>query len=70
MLYTGRERGEHRRIGLARSRDGVHWERDLHFAPIAGTEAWDREVVCDPTVEVLPDADARVVRRRRRGESG
>ncbi len=56
MLYTGRARGERRRIGLARSRDGVQWERDPAFPPIAGSEAWDREVVCDPTVEVTPDA--------------
>jgi hypothetical protein len=55
MLYTGRDRGERRRIGLARSADGVHWERDPNFKPIAGTENWDREVVCDPTVEVLAD---------------
>ena len=27
MLYTGRDRRENRRIGLARSRDGVRWER-------------------------------------------
>lgn len=54
MLYTGRARGEQRRIGLARSSDGVHWERDADFTPIAGSEPWDREVVCDPTVELLP----------------
>ncbi|HLH41048.1 MAG TPA: hypothetical protein VKX39_18000 [Bryobacteraceae bacterium] len=56
MLYTGRARGERRRIGLARSRDGVQWERDPAFPPIAGSEPWDREVVCDPSVEVTPDA--------------
>jgi predicted GH43/DUF377 family glycosyl hydrolase len=55
MLYTGRARGERRRMGLARSRDGVEWERDAGFTPIAGSEAWDREVVCDPTVEVTRD---------------
>jgi len=55
MLYTGRDRGERRRIGLARSSDGVHWERDAGFPPIASTEAWDREVVCDPSVEVVGD---------------
>ncbi len=55
MLYTGRDRGERRRIGLARSSDGVHWERDFRFMPIAGTEPWDREVVCDPSVEVMGD---------------
>ena len=52
MLYTGRGRGERRRIGLASSRDGVDWERVLDFAPIGGSQAWNREVVCDPAVEV------------------
>jgi predicted GH43/DUF377 family glycosyl hydrolase len=54
MLYTGRSAGEQRRIGLAKSLDGVHWERDPTFAPIAGNEPWDKEVVCDPTIEVTP----------------
>jgi predicted GH43/DUF377 family glycosyl hydrolase len=53
MLYTGRARGEKRRVGLAKSPDGIHWSRDSLV--IEGTSAWDREVVCDPTVEVLPD---------------
>jgi predicted GH43/DUF377 family glycosyl hydrolase len=52
MLYTGRNRGERRRMGLASSSDGVHWSRDPGFVPIAGGEAWDSQVVCDPTVEV------------------
>lgn len=54
MLYTGRTRGEKRRIGLAKSADGVGWVRQALV--IEGTSAWDREVVCDPTVEVLPDS--------------
>jgi predicted GH43/DUF377 family glycosyl hydrolase len=53
MLYTGRARGEKRRIGLAKSPDGIQWTREPLL--IEGTEAWDREVVCDPTVELLPD---------------
>jgi predicted GH43/DUF377 family glycosyl hydrolase len=53
MLYTGRARGEKRRIGLAKSIDGVHWSREPLV--IEGEQAWDKEVVCDPTVEVLPD---------------
>ncbi len=48
MLYTGRDRNEIRRLGLARSRDGVRWEK-LPLT-IAGEEAWDSKVVCDPTV--------------------
>ncbi len=53
MLYTGRARGEKRRIGLAKSPDGVHWSREPLV--IEGTSDWDREVVCDPTVELLPE---------------
>lgn len=52
MLYTGRDREEHRRLGLARSSDGVAWQRDPSFAPVGGGEAWDSKVVCDPTVEL------------------
>jgi predicted GH43/DUF377 family glycosyl hydrolase len=48
MLYTGRDRGEVRRLGLAQSRDGVRW----HKLPmvIAGDQAWNSKVICDPTV--------------------
>ncbi len=53
MLYTGRARGEKRRIGLAKSTDGVSWTRQDLI--IEGQSDWDREVVCDPAVEVLPD---------------
>ena len=52
MLYTGRDRGERRRLGLAKSPDGVHWERVVDFAPISGAQAWNSEVICDPSVEV------------------
>jgi Glycosyl hydrolases family 32 N-terminal domain len=55
MLYTGRDRGERRRIGLAKSSDGVHWAREQNFKPIAGDQPWNREVMCDPSVEVLSD---------------
>ena len=47
MLYTGRDRQEHRRLALARSLDGVHWERIQTFE---GQAAWNRAVICDPTV--------------------
>lgn len=50
MLYTGRALGETRRLGLARSTDGVHWQKQ---PPVfSGTEPWDSQVVCDPTVLV------------------
>jgi predicted GH43/DUF377 family glycosyl hydrolase len=48
MLYTGRDRGEVRRMGLARSRDGVHWEKLPTV--VAGEQPWDSKVICDPTV--------------------
>jgi len=50
MLYTGRDRNEMRRLGLARSLNGVTWEK----LPVvfAGAEAWDSKVLCDPTVLV------------------
>jgi len=48
MLYTGRDRNEMRRLGLARSRDGVRWQK-LPMV-ISGGEAWDSKVICDPTV--------------------
>ncbi len=60
MLYTGRDRFEHRRIGLARSADGVKWERVPEFPPIAGTERWDGAVVCDPSVELRAEGSVRV----------
>lgn len=53
MLYTGRDRWENRRLGLARSHDGVAWERTPLV--IAGGAAWDSKVVCDPAIEVQPD---------------
>jgi predicted GH43/DUF377 family glycosyl hydrolase len=48
MLYTGRDRSEVRRMGLARSRDGVRWEK-LPLV-IAGEQPWDSKVICDPSV--------------------
>ncbi len=56
MLYTGRDRSENRRIGLARSRDGVAWERAGREPVFAGTAAWNAKVVCDPSVEAREDA--------------
>jgi predicted GH43/DUF377 family glycosyl hydrolase len=54
MLYTGRDREEVRRIGLASSRDGVRWERDARAPVLSGTQAWNQKVMCDPSVEVTP----------------
>ncbi len=51
MLYTGRDRQENRRIGLARSRDGIRWARVSESALIQGDRPWNAHVVCDPEVE-------------------
>ncbi|MBZ5610315.1 MAG: hypothetical protein LAP38_18790 [Acidobacteriia bacterium] len=48
MLYTGRDRSELRRLGLARSRNGVDWEKIP--GGFAGQQAWDSKVLCDATV--------------------
>ena len=50
MLYTGRSREERRRLGLARSVDGVRWSKLPDV--IAGNQPWDSQVICDPTVLV------------------
>jgi predicted GH43/DUF377 family glycosyl hydrolase len=50
MLYTGRDARENRRLGMARSTDGVHWEKLP--AVFEGREAWDSRAVCDPTIEL------------------
>lgn len=53
MLYTGRDSGEMRRLGLARSIDGVHWEKQPLI--IAGDQPWNAKVICDPTVIASAD---------------
>ncbi|MSV28034.1 MAG: hypothetical protein EXQ52_04715 [Bryobacterales bacterium] len=53
MLYTGRDAKEHRRLGLARSADGVAWRKT--GTPFAGTEEWNGKVICDPSVEPGPE---------------
>ncbi len=55
MLYTGRDRAEHRRIGLAISDDGVGWQRSGLAPVLAGAEPWDDKVVCDPSVLAGPE---------------
>jgi predicted GH43/DUF377 family glycosyl hydrolase len=50
MLYTARDRREVRRLGLARSQDGVHWERVTKQPVFEGTQPWNSMVVCDPSV--------------------
>jgi predicted GH43/DUF377 family glycosyl hydrolase len=60
MLYTGRDRHEFRRLGLAHSSDGVRWTRLHEQAVFSGSAAWNSKVVCDPAVEVLPGGAVRV----------
>jgi len=50
MLYTGRDRNENRRLGLAFSRDGAAWERYSETAVFAGEQPWNSRVVCDPAL--------------------
>ena len=50
MLYTGRDFSERRRLGLARSTDGIHWTKLPTV--FEGASAWDSKVICDPTVLV------------------
>ena len=51
MLYTGRDAHENRRLGIARSSDGVHWQRLPGV--FEGTQPWDAKVLCDPTIQLL-----------------
>lgn len=59
MLYTGRAWDEKRRIGLAQSRDGIHWTK-MRDQVFAGSFAWDSAVICDPTVDVRNPSAVRV----------
>jgi predicted GH43/DUF377 family glycosyl hydrolase len=58
MILTGRAWNEIRRLGLARSRDGVHWTK-LPVV-ISGAQRWDAKTMCDPTVEEIADGTIRV----------
>jgi predicted GH43/DUF377 family glycosyl hydrolase len=53
MLYTGTDFAKLRRLGLARSTDGIHWQKLP--AVFAGAEGWNSKVLCDPTVLVEGD---------------
>jgi predicted GH43/DUF377 family glycosyl hydrolase len=55
MLYTGRDRLERRRLGLARSPDGVRWTRVSRHPVLRVPGDWAAEVVCDPSVLVEGD---------------
>jgi predicted GH43/DUF377 family glycosyl hydrolase len=53
MLYTGRDAAENRRLGMARSTDGVRWQKLTVVS--GGDQPWNSEVMCDPTVLVEGD---------------
>jgi len=55
MLYTGRDRKEHRRLGLAWSLDGARWDKMRPDTVISGGQEWNSKVLCDPSV--LVDGD-------------
>ncbi len=55
MLYTGRGAGEIRRLGMARSTDGVHWTKLPHV--FAGSQEWDSRVICDPSVVKVSESE-------------
>jgi predicted GH43/DUF377 family glycosyl hydrolase len=52
MLYTGRGAGEVRKLGLARSTDGVHWQK---IAVFGGAQPWNSQALCDPSIEIQSD---------------
>lgn len=53
MLYTGRDRKEHRAMGYAVSRDGRTWSK-LREPVLRGNASWNSTVVCDATVLAEP----------------
>ncbi len=54
MLYTGRDAKEVRRLGLAKSVDGVTWSK-VGPPPLEGQAEWDSRVICDPDVALMPE---------------
>jgi sucrose-6-phosphate hydrolase SacC (GH32 family) len=60
MLYTGSDREEHRKLGLAQSLNGVEWQRVPSFTPVGGAQNWDRQVLCDPSLDLEADGAVRV----------
>ncbi len=69
MLYTGRDRHEQRRIGLARSHDGVRWEKVGAGAIFAGGDDWNRAGGLRSLGDGARRRSAGLVRRRRRAPS-
>lgn len=59
MLYTGRDRKEVRRMGLAKSRDICNWEK-VPESVIEGDQSWNVKTVCDAHTEIQPDGRVKV----------
>jgi hypothetical protein len=49
MLYTGRDEAEVRRMGWARSPNGIDWAKEREGQTFEGSESWNSAVVCDAT---------------------
>jgi predicted GH43/DUF377 family glycosyl hydrolase len=49
MLYTGRDEAEVRRMGWARSPNGIDWAKEREARTFEGRESWNSAVVCDAT---------------------
>jgi predicted GH43/DUF377 family glycosyl hydrolase len=52
MVYVGRDEEEKRRLGWARSEDGVHWQKVSQPGVIEGRQPWNEAVLCDPELLV------------------
>jgi predicted GH43/DUF377 family glycosyl hydrolase len=50
MLYTATDASRIRRLGLARSIDGVHWDKQPSV--FTGAETWNSKALCDASVIV------------------
>jgi predicted GH43/DUF377 family glycosyl hydrolase len=51
MLYVGRSPTEFRDIGWAVSSDGINWTKQSQgLIPANLRQAWDSQVICDPTI--------------------
>ncbi len=59
MLYTGRDRKEVRRMGLAKSRDLRTWEKISGFV-IEGDQPWNEKTLCDAHTERQSDGRVKV----------
>ena len=50
MIYTGANDAKQRTLGWAVSSDGINWTKKGQLIPESMREAWDSQVICDPTI--------------------